>query len=92
MRVFPCKSHVAYEIRPIKQIRPEKHQTGIVIIRRTGNRMKTRDLWNLANLRFCINPGKPRWHWMIRLPFFWFLKDNCSLEIGHPNLYLWLIL
>lgn len=92
MRVFPCKSHVAYEIRPIKQIRPGKHQTGIVIIRETGMRKTARDLWIPKNWRFQVFPDKPHWKWFIRLPFFHLIKNNCNLEIGHPNLFIWFIL
>jgi hypothetical protein len=87
MEVFRHSTHTAYAIRPWKVGR-----RGLIVIRETGNRLAARDLWNVRNFRFCVWPSRfYRWHWFIRLPFFFFSRDNCGMKIGHPNLYLWVI-
>lgn len=92
MKSFPCKSHIAYEIKPIKQIKPGKHSAGVVIIRKTGGKATLRDLWIPQNWKLHVYRDKPHWKWLIRLPFFHLVKDNCNLEIGHPNIFVWIIL
>ena len=87
MNVYTHPTHTAYAIKPWKVGRK-----GLIVIRETGNRLAARDLWNVHNFRFYIRPSKYyRWHWFIRLPFFYFCRDNCNTKIGHVNLYVWII-
>lgn len=82
MKKFVHESHTAIELLKRK----------IVIINHDKIQMFNRRV-KFANWRFLIQPNK-RWlyfHWFIRLPFFYFEKDNVSIKIGTPNSYLWLI-
>ena len=67
-----------------------KH-SGICIVWKTGTRMSAYDRWNHKNWRFNVTKCRPCWHWMIRFPFFQFIRDNCGFEVGTPNLFLWKI-
>lgn len=82
MNIYHHKTHTAFAIRNWDQ-----YHSGLVIIRNTGNRIPILTLLNPKNWRFNIESN----FWCICLPFFLFNKDNCGIEIGHPNLYLWII-
>ena len=82
MDIYRHKTHTAFAIRNWNW-----YHSGLVIIHNTGNRIPILTLLNPKNWRFNIESN----FWCIRLPFFLFNKDNCGIEIGHPNLYLWII-
>lgn len=89
MQIFRHETHTVYVLRDYRNKKRDGYQTGVTLIHQTGRRMCARALWHPKNLLFYVQPGKLRWHWMIRLPFFWYERNNCGFEIGHPNLYLW---
>jgi hypothetical protein len=78
VRKFEHKGHIAYELRK-----------GFVVIKhKIGNKIAwQRNGIRLINAKFIIKRG----FWLIRLPFFYFHKNNCGFEIGLPNLFLWII-
>lgn len=90
MKVFKHEGHIAYEI-----------SKRFVVMRYIGDgkvkfhfpeakRVKgTRT--GFVNIKFWIHLNKQLkyWSWIIRLPFFYWVKDNGGFQIGLPNLYLW---
>ena len=93
MKIFRHSTHTVYEIQEWKlNGKNGKRQHGICIIHETGNRFNARSLWNPRCWKLIVTPHKSsRWFWFVHLPVFRFNRDNCNLEIGHPNLYLWII-
>lgn len=86
MKKIIHESHTVFSLREWSKKHP-----GIHIVQRTGNRLTARERWHPYNWRFLVTAGKPRWHWMIRLPFFQFTRDNSGFEIGTQNLFLWIV-
>ena len=84
MKVFRHKTHTAYEIR-----KWSVNKKGVLIIRKTGDRYNLKTLMHFWKFR--VNRGKTNWFMTIRTPIFIVIKHNGSLEIGHPNYYLWII-
>ena len=92
MKVFRHESHTVYVFREWKMIDDKRHQSGICIIRKTGSRIPARSLFDHKNWRFTVPEKNFHRFWHIRLPFFLFNRDNCGIEVGHPNMFLWIIL
>lgn len=87
MKKFVHSTHTVYAFRDWTL-----KKSGIVLVLNTGNRILARDMWNPCNWRLRVYPGRLNpWHWFIRLPFFYLNRNNTGFEIGHPNLYLWVI-
>jgi hypothetical protein len=84
MKVFRHKRHNAYQIT--KKLVIVKYNKGSKIKFYFKGR-------GFSNLKFSLYPHK-EWryfHWLIRLPFLYFQKNNGGYEIGFPNCYLWII-
>ena len=83
MKIFRHEGHNAYQLINGK----------LVVIKRK-NKVK---FWfkgiGFKNLKFTVSPhGQLRhWHWLVRLPFFYWQRDNGGVRIGMPNFYLWVI-
>lgn len=88
MRVFRHKFHIVYElskklviIKKLDKIKfwfPKEHRP-------------PETKCGLVNIKFIVHPHKQfkYFHWLIRLPFFYWEKNNGGFKIGLPNLYLW---
>ncbi len=92
MRVFKHEGHNAYEINKRLVVIKKKGKNKIKFffpdaIKHVGL------LKSIVNFKFYISPHKELryWHWLIRLPLFYWSKSNGGFEIGFPNLYLRII-
>ena len=83
MKIFRHEGHNAYQLINGK----------LVAIKRK-NKIK---FWfrgiGFKNLKFTVSPHRQLryWYWLIRLPFFYWQRDNGGVQIGLPNFYLWVI-
>ena len=84
IKAYKHETHTAYEIR-----KWSANKKGIVIMKKTGDKLNLKSL--LHFWKFHISIHKNNWFVIIRTPIFLLEKYNGSLEIGHPNLYLWVI-
>lgn len=84
MKAFRHKTHTAYEIRNWSA-----NKKGLVIIKKTGDKLNLKSL--LHFWKFYIRIYKNNWFLILRTPILKLEKFNGSLEIGHPNCYLWVI-
>ena len=84
IKAYKHETHTAYEIR-----KWSANKKGIVIIKHTGCKYNFKSL--LLFWKFRIFTSKNNWFAIIRTPIFMFEKFNGGFEIGHPNLYLWVI-
>ncbi len=82
IKVYRNKRHTAYKL-----------SKNLVVIKYH----RKMEFWckekGLINYKFSINPHR-QWryfHWLIRLPFFYWQRHNVGVEIGVPGLYLWFI-
>lgn len=82
---FRHDSHIAWEIR-----KKTKEKSGIVLIKKTGDRMNLRSILCNSCFRY-RRPNKKQWFMTIRSPLFYFMKDNFNVHIGFPNRYVWVI-
>lgn len=87
MKKFVHSSHTALEFR---QWKPRK--VGVVLIKETGNRMSLASQFHRENIRLHYNrPNKYQWFAFVRMPLFFFEKNNSGFKIGTPNIYFWFI-
>jgi hypothetical protein len=89
MRVFKHKEHTVYEINKRLTI-IKKHDKVKFYFPQTG---LIKGLKGLCNIRFKIYPNRfwQYFHWFIRLPGFYWEKNNGGFMIGFNNFYLWSI-
>lgn len=85
MTVFKHDTHTAHVIKNGRGVK-----TGIVLIKNTGRKLSIRSL--LRSWKFYVRIHSLKyWFVTIRLPFFYFEKDNGGFSIGTQNRYLWVI-
>ena len=80
MQIFKHTGHIAYVLRK-----------NLVIIKYLNHKIqwfaKIKGKPVLVNFKFIVSKG----FILIRLPFFYFNEYNSGIEVGLPNLYLWVI-
>lgn len=89
MQMFRHKGHTVYEINK-KLVIVKVHDK--IRFYFPGYGIK-KGLKGLRNLRFRMYPSRfwQYFHWLIRLPGFYWEKNNGGFKIGTNRLYLWSI-
>jgi hypothetical protein len=89
LQIFRHKGHTVYQINK-KLVIIKQHDKVKFYFPKAG---LIKGLKGLCNIRFIIHPNRSwqYFHWLIRLPGFYWEKNNGGFWIGTNSLYLWSI-